>query len=131
MMTDTDQRDWFNRYIDAQNRGDLAALAGFLAPDLHLTEDDMEYRSAQAVLDHYRQFQGRVRRTLTVLNYVDRPGRIAAEIRTTLEAPGDAPDFPDVLLDDGGRRSVVSFVFHDIADGRFIRIRSAPCKAAP
>lgn len=131
MMGDADQRAWFDRYIAALNRGDLTALAGFLAPDLHLTEDGREYRSAASVLDHHRLLQGRVRRTLTVLAYVDRPGRIAAEIRTTEEALADAPAFPETMLAGGERRSNVSFVFFDIEEGRFTRIRSAPCKAAP
>lgn len=130
MMSDTDQRAWFDRYIAALNRGDLGVLADFLAPDLHQTEDHVEFRSAQAVLDQLRQYQGRVRRTLTVVNYVGRPGRIAAEIRTTLQPLADAPDFPAVLLEQGGQRTSVSFVFHDIVDGRFTRIRSAPYKAA-
>lgn len=131
MMGDTDQKGWFDRYIAALNRGDLTALAGFLAPDLHLTEDGREYRSAAAVLDHHRLLQGRVRRTLTVLNYADRPGRIAAEISTMEQALADAPAFPETVLAGGERWSTVSFVFFDIEAGRFTRIRSAPCKASP
>lgn len=131
MMTDHDQRRWFDRYIAVLNQGDLSAVAGFLAPDLHLTEGNAEYRSAAAVLDHHRRLLGRVRRTLAVLNYVDRPGRIAAEIRTSVEALADVPDFPEMLLADGDWPSGVSFVFFDIKDGRFTRIRSAPYKAAP
>ncbi|WP_173012822.1 nuclear transport factor 2 family protein [Niveispirillum sp. SYP-B3756] len=130
-MAAFDQRQWFDDYIDALNRDDLERVATFYAPDLHMTDGAVEHHAATALMGFHRQWQGRVRRTLDLLGYVDRPGRIAAEISTALEALSDVPDFPDAPLAAGERRAMVSFVICDIADGRFTRIRAAPCKATP
>lgn len=130
-MAAFNQRQWFDDYIDALNRDALERVALFYAPDLHMTDGAVAHGSAAAVMGFHRQWRGRVRRTLALLGYVDRPGRIAAEISTVLEALSDVPDFPDAPLAAGERRATVSFVICDIADGRFTRIRTAPCKAAP
>ncbi|MFV3130863.1 nuclear transport factor 2 family protein [Niveispirillum sp. KHB5.9] len=130
-MTESSQRRWFNHYIDALNRDDLDGIAACYAPDLHITDGQTDHRSADAAMDFHRRSKGLVTRTLEVLAYVDRPGRIAAEIGSILQAHEDVPDHPAGPLTRGERRTGVSFVIFDMADGRFTRIRSAPYKAAP
>lgn len=129
-MTDMSLRRWFDHYIDACNRGDLDAVAGFYAADMQMTDDSASMASASAAMAYHQRFAGRATQTLEVLSYVDRPGRIAAEIRSTWRALVDVPDFPDAPLAQGDQRASVSFVIHDIADGHFTRIRSALYKAA-
>lgn len=122
-MNDLSQRQRFELYIDALNRDDLPGVATCYAPDLHLTDDQTDCRSADAAMAYHH----RVALRPEVLNYVDRPGRIAAEIRWTLRMREEAPG----ALGMGETRTWVSFTMIDIADGRFTRIRSAPHKAAP
>lgn len=122
-MNDLSQRQRFELYIDALNRDDLPGVAASYAPDLHLTDDQTDCRSADAAMAYHH----RVALRPEVLNYVDRPGRIAAEIRWTLRMREEAPG----ALGMGETRTWVSFTMIDIADGRFTRIRSAPHKAAP
>ncbi len=122
-MTDISQRQRLDLYIAALNRDDLEDVAAFYAPALHMTDDQGGFQSGEAVMAFHRRFTSR----LELLNYVDRPGRIAAEIRWTLRAREDLTD----PLAKGETRTWVSFTMIDMADGRFTRIRSAPYKAAP
>lgn len=122
-MSDFSQRQRFKFYLDALNRDDLEGVAACYAPDLHLTDDHVDLWSCDAVMAFHRRFTSRVE----LLNYVDRPGRIAAEIRWTL----DARAHPTDPLTTGETRTWASFIMIDIADGRFTRIRSAPYRATP
>lgn len=130
-MAEVNQRRWFDDYIAALNRDDLEAVAAFYAPDLHLTDGMIECRSARAAMEGHHRLRGRVMQRLEVVSYIDRPGRIAAEIRKTEQAQQDVPDFPGAPLAKGEQRTSIGFVMYDIADGCFIRIRAAPYKAAP
>lgn len=130
-MTDISQRQRLDRYIDALNRDDLPGVAACYAPDLHMTDDYIDCRSADAAMAFHRRFSGLVTRTLEVLNHVDRPGRIAAEIRWTLRALADVADHPAGPLATGEIRTGVSFTIIDMADGGFTRIRAASYKATP
>ncbi|KPF83662.1 hypothetical protein IP70_18115 [alpha proteobacterium AAP38] len=122
-MNDFSQRQRFDFYVDALNRDDMEGVAACYAPDLHMTDDQVDLRSGEAAMAFHRRFASR----LELLNYVDRPGRIAAEIRWTLRAR----EHPTDPLATGETRTWASFTMIDIADGRFKRIRSAPCRAAP
>lgn len=126
-MTDLSQRQRLDLYIDALNRDDLPGVATCYAPDLHMADDQGECRSVEAAMAFHRRASMR----LEVLNYVDRPGRIAAELRWTLRALADIPDHPAGSLTMGETRTWVSFTIIDMTDGRFARIRSAPYKASP
>lgn len=126
-MTDISQRQRLDLYVDALNRDDLPGVAACYAPALHMTDDQVDCPSAEAAMAFHR----RVALRPEILNYVDRPDRIAAEIRWTLRVRADAPDHPAGPLAKGETRSWVSFTIIDMADGRFTRIRSAPYKAAP
>ena len=130
-MAQSNRRQWFDDYIAALNRDDLEAVAVFYAPDLHMTDGTAECQSARAAMENHRCFRGSVVQRLEVLTYIDRPGRIAAEIRKTEQALRDVPDFPGAPLTKGEQRASIGFVMYDIADGCFIRIRAAPYKAAP
>ncbi len=125
-MTDISQRQRLDLYIDALNRDDLAGVAACYRPTLQLSDPQMEYHAADAALAFHGRFIGRVTQVLAVLNYVDRPGRIAAEIRWTLTAEEDVPDHPTGPLERGEERTWISFTMIDMAGGRFARIRSAP-----
>lgn len=122
-MIDFSQRKRFDYYVDALNRDDMEGVAACYAPDLHMTDDQVDLRSGDAVMAFHRRFAAR----LDLLNYVDRPGRIAAEIRWTLHAREHATD-PVARTE---TRTWTSFTMIDIADGCFTRIRSAPLRAAP
>ena len=82
--------------------------------------------SAAAVVDFYRRVHQRIDETVELLTFVGAaPARIAAELRTTLVARDDWPEFPTGPLARGERRESLNFVMYDIEQGRFVRIRSA------
>ncbi len=125
-----DMRAWFERYLGAFNRSDFETLGAYYAHDIAFHGQAAQLRGREAVVDFYRMVKGRLDETIELLSFVGVPGRIAAELRTTLVARESWPDFPTGPLKAGEMRQAVSFVFYDIAEGRFARIRSARFSAS-
>ena len=63
--------------------------------------------------------------TVDLLSFVASDTMIAAEIRVTLDPLEDWPDFGPAPLVKGERKQSLVFLFYDVADGQFTRIRSA------
>jgi hypothetical protein len=119
-------RPWFEAYIAAFNAHDYAGFSAYYAPDVRFFGQAATLEGAAAVVAFYRSVQARIDETVELLNFVSgAPSRVAAEIRTTLVAREDWPDFPTGALLRGQRRQSISFVIYDIAGGRFTRVRSA------
>lgn len=118
-------RLWFDRYVEAFNRSDFAGFGAYYADDVEFVGQAGDLHGRTAVLDFYRTVKSRMSEALAVRQFVGAPDRLAVEIETRLQAFVDWPDFPTGQLAAGDRIGVLSFVFYDIADGRFARIRSA------
>jgi len=119
-------RPWFEAYIAAFNARDYPGFSAYYAPDVRFFGQAATLEGAAAVVDFYRRVHARIDETVELLSFISgAPSRVAAEIRTTLVARGDWPDFPTGALLRGQRRQSINFVFYDIAAGRFTRVRSA------
>jgi len=124
-------RAWFDRYIDAFNRSDFDTFGGYYADDIRFEGQGGSFSDRASVLDFYRNVKSRIDETLTVLGFTSAPDRISAELRTTLVAREDWPDFPTGAMRRGEQRESVNFVTYDIKDGKFVRIRSARFRPLP
>jgi ketosteroid isomerase-like protein len=124
-------RAWFDRYIDAFNRGDFDGFGSYYADDVEFEGQGGSFRGKAAVLDFYRTVRARLDETLTVLGFTASADRITIELKTVLEAREDWPDFPTGALARGDRRESVNFIIYDIVGGKFARIRSARFRPVP
>ena len=120
-----DRRAWFEAYLAAFNRNDFAGFGAYYADDVQFCGQAATLDGRAAVLDFYRGVKARLDETVDLLGFVGDDTMIAAEIRTTLVAREDWPDFPTGPLVAGQRRQSINFALYDLAGGRFTRIRSA------
>lgn len=118
-------RSWFEHYLVAFNRNDFDGFGAYYADDVEFHGQAATLRGRNAVLEFYRGVKARLDETIDLLAFTGGPDMIAAEIRTTLVAREDWPDFPTGQLRAGERRQSINFAFYDIANGKFTRIRSA------
>lgn len=118
-------REWFENYLRAFNRGDFDGFGAYYAEDVEFFGQAATLRGREAVLDFYRGVRSRLDETVDLLALTGGPDMIAAEIRTTLVAREDWPDFPTGPLLLGERRQSINFAFYNIVGGQFTRIRSA------
>lgn len=121
----TDRRAWFEAYLAAFNRGDFDGFGAYYAQDVQFFGQAATLTGREAVLDFYRGVRARLDETVDLLGFVGDARMAAAEIRTTLVAREDWPDFPTGPLLRGQRRQSINFALYDITDDRFTRIRSA------
>ncbi len=120
-----DRRAWFEAYLGAFNRDDLDGFGAYYAEDMSFQGQAAHLDGRAAVLAFYRTVKSRLDETIELLSFVGTETRIAAEIRTTLVARQDWPDFPTGPMKSGDVRESVNLALYDIADGRFTRIRTA------
>ncbi|MGZ3272468.1 MAG: nuclear transport factor 2 family protein [Caulobacteraceae bacterium] len=118
-------RAWFDGYVDAFNRSDFEGFGAYYADDVEFIGQAAELHGRKAILDFYRTVKSRMTEVLAVRQFVGVHDRIGVEIETRLQALVDWPDFPTGPLVAGQKIGSLSFVFYDIRDGRFARIRSA------
>jgi hypothetical protein len=118
-------RAWFQVYLDAFNANDFEGFGAYYAPDVAFFGQAATLEGRDAVLAFYRTVKARIDEQIDLLTFHASEDGIAAEIRTTVVAREDWPDFPTGPLLKGQRRESINFAFYDIADGRFTRIRSA------
>lgn len=125
---DAGSRTWFEAYLDAFNRGDIAQLADYHADALLVEGEVASLLTRKAVRGPSRTPHARME-LVSFVGSAERL-RIAAEIRATWVdgSEGPSPLDPAFAADD---RSTTAFVFLDIAAGRVARIRSAPLIVAP
>jgi len=126
-----DMRAWFERYINAFNNSDFDGFGAYYAEDVVFHGQAAQLAGREPVLAFYRGVKARLTETVEILSFVGAPGRIAAEIRTTLVARESWPDFPTGPLEAGEMRQSINFVLYDIIEGRFTRIRSARFTSLP
>ncbi len=132
-MTLPGTREWFEAYLAAFNRSDFPGFGAYYADDVAFHGQAAQVVGRTAVLDFYARVRSYLDERLELLSFVAAPGgdRIVAEVRTTLTAHRDWPDMPTGAMQVGDRRQSVSFIFYDIADGHFTRIRSARFSPQP
>ena len=115
----------FRSYVDAFNRGDFEAFGRFYAPEVEFFGRAARLTGRDAIIRFYREVKSRLRETLIVRGIVVGPQAIVADVETELEALTDWPDFPTGALRRGEIRRSENFIWYDVADERFTRIRSA------
>jgi hypothetical protein len=119
-------RESLQAYMDAFNRGDSAAYGKYYTDDVVLViAGERELRGRQAILDFYKDVKSQTQRTIQINKVVSTPSRIAAELQSEFLALADVPDMVGGPLRKGARRFINTFVFYDLRDGKFARLRSA------
>ncbi|GAA5052814.1 hypothetical protein GCM10023208_14120 [Erythrobacter westpacificensis] len=124
-ISDPGSRPWFEGYLNAFNARDYDGFGAFYAQDVAFRGQAASLDGRDAVMNFYRDVHRRLDEHIDLLGYVGSPSLAAAEIRTTLVAREDWPDFPTGPLEKGDRRQSINFAFYDIGNGLFTRIRSA------
>jgi hypothetical protein len=120
------EEDRLAAYMDAFNRSDYEMLRGFYQPDVRLViGSGKELVGAQAIVDFYRDVKAKTQRTISFLQSISNGRTVAAELESEFLALEDVPDFSSGPMTTGDRLYINSFVFYDLQDGRYARIRSA------
>jgi len=121
MLTEAD----FRSYVAAFNRGDTPGYSRFYADNVHFMGRAAELHSRDAIVNFYAGVKKRLRETLTVHAVVASEDALVADVETELHALDDWPDFPTGAFKRGDTRRSQNFLWYDIADSRFTRIRAA------
>ena len=128
---DPGRRAWFERYLEAFNRGDLERVGSYYDEAIEFHGQAATLQGRAALLGFYREVMTRVTETVEILSFAGSADRIAAELRTTLEAKADWLELRTGPLRQGERRQSVNFIFYDVRDNRFTRVRSARFQPLP
>lgn len=116
----------FRAYIDAFNRDDYSSFGDYYTEDVVLViAGKTELRGRQAIFDFYKIAKSQTRRTIQVNKVITAPNHLAAELQSEFLALEDLPDFVAGPMKKGGRIFINTFVFYNLRDGKFARIRSA------
>jgi ketosteroid isomerase-like protein len=121
MLTEAD----FRSYIAAFNRSDVAGYSRFYADDVHFIGRAAELHGRDAIVEFYRGVKLRLKETLTVHAVVASEQALVADVETELHALDDWPDFPTGAFKRGDTRRSQNFIWYDVADNQFTRIRAA------
>ena len=121
----------FSGYLEAFNRGDFDGFGRFYAPDIDFRGRGGTFSGRAEVLAFYRNVKARVRETLTLRGLVVGRRQWIADVVTELHAPEDWPDFPTGALRKGETRRSQNFIWYEMQDGLFKRVRSARHSAEP
>lgn len=124
-------RAWYDRYIDAFNRGDFDTFSPYYADDILFEGRRGSVRGLAAVLDDFRMLMRREQQTATVLGFVGSVDRISVEFHTIRIGLEDNPDLENGGLKKGERRDSINFAIYELKDGRFMRARSALFRLLP
>lgn len=122
---DPGTRAWLDAYLAAFNAADFARFGAYYHDDVEFHGRAAQLTGREAVLGFYRRVRGRIDEHIELVDFLGSPTRCAVEIVTSLTPLEDWPDFPTGPLRRGELRRSVNFVFYDLRDGRFSRIRSA------
>jgi hypothetical protein len=122
----SDPASAFRDYIAAFNRGETVVYGAFYCDDVELViGEHTRLRGRQAIFDFYARVREGTRRQIEVVAAVADDRTLAAELRSEFLATRDLPDFVSGPLRAGDRLQLETFVFYDLEDGRYRRIRSA------
>lgn len=120
------EEDRLGAYMAAFNRSDYETLSGFYCPDVRLViGSGKELVGVQAIIDFYRDVKSKTQRTISILQSLSNGRTVAAELESEFLALEDIPDFTSGPMAKGDRLYINSFVFYELRDGRYARIRSA------
>ena len=125
MSAEPGRQTWFEAYLAVFNRADFAAFGAYYHDDVAFFGRAATLTGREAVLDFYRMVRSRIDEHIELVGFLGSEERCAAEIITNLTPLEDWPDFPSAPLRQGELRRSINFVFYDLLDGRFRRIRSA------
>ncbi|PQA86876.1 nuclear transport factor 2 family protein [Hyphococcus luteus] len=116
----------FADYIDTFNNRNYEKLITFYSPDIKLMNGTgRELIGRDAIVDCYTKVNERASRKIAICACVSDGQTLAAELKSTFTAMQDAPDFPSGPMAKGDQLYINSFVFYDIADGLYVKIRAA------
>jgi len=112
-------------YIDAFNHRDFDTVSHYYHEDLEFEGRGRHFHSRDEMLSFYRGLGSRLRETISVRSAVIGRDEIAVELETELYFLQDWPDFFAGPMKRGVTDRTLNFVWYEIRDGRFARIRSA------
>jgi hypothetical protein len=115
----------FREYLAAFNRNDFEGFGRFYARDVIFEGRAGKFSKRDDVLNFYRDVKSRVRETLTLHDIVIAEQDIVADLETELYALKDWPAFPTGPIRKGQTIRSRNFIWYDVRDRRFVRIRSA------
>ena len=122
----------FADYIDAFNRGDVAAYAGFYDEDVVLViAGNTELRGRGAIAEFYDDVKSKTDRTIQINRVISAPGHLAAELQSEFVARQDLPEFVAGPMKRGDRMFINTIVLYHLRGGKFSRIRSARLLKTP
>lgn len=117
--------DSFRGYIAAFNRNDFDGFGRHYADDIEFEGRAATLHGREALLSFYQRVKSRVRETIAIQDIVVGERTVVADLITELHPLEDWPDFPTGPLYKGQMRFSQNFVWYDLAERRFIRIRAA------
>lgn len=112
-------------YIDAFNHRDFDTVSRYYQENLEFEGRGRHFHSRDEMLSFYRGLGSRLRETISVRSAVIGRDDIAVELETELYFLQDWPDFFGGPMKRGDTDRTLNFVWYEIHDGRFARIRSA------
>jgi hypothetical protein len=115
----------FRSYITAFNRSNFEGFSSFYSPDVEFRGRAGQCTGRDEVVRFYRTVRARVRETITIHAVVVGERAIVADLETELYGLVDWPDLKTGPLKRGETRRSQNFIWYDIADDHFTRIRSA------
>ena len=115
----------FREYIAAFNRDDFEGFGRYYADDVIFEGRSGQFSKAADVLNFYRKVKSRMRETLIIHDIILGEQDIAADLETQLHALADWPDFPTGPIRKGQTIRSQNFIWYEVRDGKFVRIRSA------
>ncbi len=121
----------FSGYIDAFNRGDFDGFSRFYAPDIDFRGRGGTFSSRDEVIAFYRDVKSRMRETLTLRGLIVGRRQWIADVVTELHALQDWPDFPTGAIRKGETRRSENFIWYELENGLFKRVRSARHSSDP
>jgi ketosteroid isomerase-like protein len=127
MLTETA----FRSYVDAFNRSDFDTFSSFYAPNVEFRGRAGDCHSRAEIVALYRDIRARVREKITLHAIVIGENTIVADAETELYALVDWPALKSGALKAGETRRSENFLWYDVADNQFTRIRSAHHRVIP
>ncbi len=120
-LTEADYRE----YIAAFNRNDFEGFGRYYADDVIFEGRAGQFRKRTDVVDFYRKVKSRIRETLVIHDLILGEQDIVVDMETQLHALDDWLDFPTGPIRKGQTIRSQNFIWYDVLDGKFVRIRSA------
>jgi hypothetical protein len=119
-------KEKFTAYINAFNNKNYSDFGNYYNDDVVLViAGEKELRGRQKIFDFYKEANAQTERTIQINKIITSGDMLAAELQSEFIATKDVPDFIAGPMKKGGRIFINTFVYYNIHNGRFSRIRSA------